>query len=131
TQRGSLEGTWYEAIATSLRSASETAIDGDGRETLTYPRERPLPATLETAEVATTPTPAALVLPPLPRVPIVPVVRPSAAGRDADLSRVLETVAESTLVMEEARDADSARREGIALHALLQHLPRVEHRQWP
>ncbi|HEY0918362.1 PD-(D/E)XK nuclease family protein, partial [Devosia sp.] len=59
-------------------------------------------------------------LPPLPAYRPVPVVRPSAAFAAADVSRALETTAEAAAV-----DADLARRKGIALHALLQHLARV------
>src|SRR5690606_23145919 len=61
---------------------------------------------------------SALSLAPLqPHVP-VPVVRPSTVGgsQRMDEFRALARAAESVL------DAESARREGVALHALLQHL---------
>jgi ATP-dependent helicase/nuclease subunit A len=56
-------------------------------------------------------------LDPLPAPKLVPIVRPSLVAGDARPERVLETAAETV------RDAETARREGIALHALLQHLP--------
>jgi ATP-dependent helicase/nuclease subunit A len=60
----------------------------------------------------------------LPEAPHVPLVRPSSAGAPGDELRVFDTAADA------AMDAETARREGIALHALLQHLGRFERTQW-
>src|SRR5207342_2770744 len=46
---------------------------------------------------------------------------------DADPTRVLETNAER---LSDPRDPEAARQEGIALHALLQHLSRIDPVHW-
>ena len=52
------------------------------------------------------------------------MIRPSTASKPADVERVYETAAEA------AYDADTARKRGIALHALLQHLGKVPRPDW-
>jgi ATP-dependent helicase/nuclease subunit A len=124
TQRGNLEGTWYEAIDTALRPAGEVFSDAEGSETaLLYPRDRGT-----TPSAAATPPPAAAMsvaptLEPLPPPRLVPVVHPSLAGAGAPVERSFHTAAEGVL------DAEAARREGLALHALLQHLGRIDREQ--
>jgi ATP-dependent helicase/nuclease subunit A len=54
-------------------------------------------------------------------------VRPSRAADEADPTRVLETNAER---LGNPRDPEAARKEGIALHALLQHLSRIDPTHW-
>lgn len=121
TKQARLDGTWYEAIETSLRPQSQSVTNTAGEETaLHYPADRVAATVAEVRDVAPIAGLAPVRLAPLPRPRLVPVVRPSLAGSRAERERVLETTAESV------RDAEAARREGIALHALLQHLPRIE-----
>ncbi|HEV7277454.1 MAG TPA: double-strand break repair helicase AddA [Devosiaceae bacterium] len=125
TQRGRLDGTWYEAVERSLRPASEVTGGAEGHQTLVFPAARPPTVAAGAAQVAAESSRAELVLPPLPEVLAVPVVQPSSARADAGMDRVFDTTAEA------ARDAEGARLEGIALHALLQHLPQVKRGQRP
>ena len=125
TKQGKPDGSWYEAIEQGLSSLSETVADADGNvAALVYPRERPAPAPLSAAKVRPDGAAGDLRLPPLPAHKPIRIIRPSEAGNDADPLRVLETAAESV------RDAETARREGIALHALLQHLPSAPAADW-
>src|SRR5690606_28854784 len=56
------------------------------------------------------------------------IIRPSRAADDAgDVARVLETTLER---LDDPRDPEAARREGIALHALLQHLSHIDPAHW-
>ncbi len=121
-------GSWYEAIERGLRDESEVVLDADGNETaLIYPRNRVayLPARASESEVAIT---GPLTLPPLPAYKLRRIVRPSRAADDvADTMRVLETTAER---IHDPRDPEAARKEGIALHALLQHLVNIDPAEW-
>jgi ATP-dependent helicase/nuclease subunit A len=118
TKTGKVEGTWYEAIAQALEPESEI-VDG----AIVYPRERPpvvpVAGTDEIVEAA-----RPLDLPPLKPHRLREVVRPSTASKPADIERVYETAAEA------AYDAETARKRGVALHALLQHLPKVARADW-
>ncbi len=120
-----LQGSWYEAIRSSLADDGvPIAIEGLEGEGLRYPRIQPAPRPIESAPSA----PAAgkaMVLPQVaPPQRSRTTIRPSSAAPHLPLEDALATEAETL------RDADLARREGIALHALLQHLARVpsEHR---
>jgi ATP-dependent helicase/nuclease subunit A len=66
-----------------------------------------------------------LSLPPLPAPAVIPVVRPSSAFTSTNPERVYDTSAES------AMGAEAARRSGIALHALLQHVASLQRADWP
>jgi len=110
-------GTWYEAIERALRPHGES-VDGP-EPALVYPRQRPEPKPVSGAARAAAISPATLHLPPLPPRRHIEVVRPSSAFVPADETRVFETAAEAVI------DAELARRKGLALHALLQHLGRV------
>jgi ATP-dependent helicase/nuclease subunit A len=130
TRQGKLDGTWYEAVDQALRADSESVLDADGVETaLIYPRERhPAHGAAEAGAAAPAMTP--LVLPELPKYRLRRIVRPStafAAESEPAPAEVLATAAER---LGDPRDPDAARREGTALHALLQHLGRVEPRHW-
>ena len=121
TKQGKIDGSWYEAVEQGLAPLSETTTDGEGAVVaIVYPRERPLAAPLpeETPESAASTGPLALA--PLSPHAAVPVVRPSAAFAEGEPVRALERAAEAAV------DADAARREGIALHALLQHLAQFD-----
>lgn len=113
-KNGKLDGSWYEAIEQSLGPEAEVLADG----TIVYPRERPATSRLSAGEEAVEPaaqwTPA-----PLPAHRRIEVIRPSSAFEAADTARVLQTNAEAAV------DAETARKQGIALHALLQHLPKI------
>jgi ATP-dependent helicase/nuclease subunit A len=100
--------------------------DDEGRETaLIYPREReaPQPVKSLTGQAAAASLPQAFAAVPAPRP--VPVVSPSSARGHVAPVLALDSLAE------QVRDAETARQEGIALHALLQHLGRVERELWP
>jgi ATP-dependent helicase/nuclease subunit A len=126
TRQGRLDGTWYEAVETTLRAHSEIVLDElGGAKALIYPRERPEPTPVTGAAAA-----APIAAPPLslaaPPKPVQrDIVRPSSAFTPADRERVFETRLEETV------DAEAARKEGTALHALLQHLGKVTPANWP
>ena len=120
-------GSWYEAIEQALRPGSEVAVDADGVETaLIYPQAE------AGATFAATTGSAGVIAPPLlPELPIYrlrQIVRPSTAFTETDPNRVLDTPAER---LSDPRDPEAARKEGIALHALLQHLTKVPSEAWP
>jgi len=121
-----LAGSWYEAIETTLRPLAESQLDQDGRETsLIYPRQRVAPAavTPKTPMVASTLQP--LVLQRVPGPALVEEVSPSNARGHVSRLLSLDTLAE------QVREAETARREGIALHAMLQHLGGIDRALWP
>ncbi len=127
TKRGKLEGSWYEAIEQRLRPDSEIVTDAEGAETaLIYPRERP-DAVAEPPAPAATDQPSLLLLPGLPTHRLRRIVRPSRAADGVDAERALDTSLER---LGDPHDPETARRNGIALHALLQHLTRVEPQHW-
>ena len=112
-----LEGTWYEAIERTLRPHGD--IIGGPEPALVYPRERPEPKPVAALAHPAVTVPPRLDLPPLPPRRHLEVVRPSSAYVPSEEMRVFETAAEAVM------DAELARRKGLALHALLQHLGRV------
>jgi len=119
TKTGKLEGTWYEAIAEALRPHSRVERDADGNETaLVFPSEGSAAGAANGNARAATPT-GPLHLEPLPKYTLRRIVRPSRAAADAEPETVLDSAIER---LGDRRDPDAARREGIALHALLQHL---------
>jgi ATP-dependent helicase/nuclease subunit A len=71
---------------------------------------------------------APLVLPQLPAYRLRRIVRPSTAFAETAPEQALATPAERA---GDARDPEAARRTGIALHALLQHLTKVPQADWP
>jgi ATP-dependent helicase/nuclease subunit A len=126
TKDGKLDGTWYEAIETALRPESEIVMDADGAETaLIYPHQRPAPLAVSDAVDSVAAATASLDLTPLPPPRIVPVVSPSSAFVAANPLQVYDTALDASV------DAEAARKEGLALHALLQHLGKVERSVWP
>jgi ATP-dependent helicase/nuclease subunit A len=72
--------------------------------------------------------PVALLLPELPAYRLRRIVRPSTALAEASPEQVLATPAQR---LADPRDPEAARAEGIALHALLQHLTKVPQADWP
>lgn len=126
TRTGKLEGTWYDSIETALRPLGRAQTDAEGNETaLVYPLDPVIaPQAIAPAKEPAIASMPALVLPPLPAPEVRPVVSPSSASSSGEQLRVFDTALE-TLV-----DADAARKEGLALHALLQHLGRVSREDW-
>ncbi len=121
------EGSWYEAIEQGLVDEVEVIADADGNATaMIYPRERVAYLPVRAGETAASPT-GQLVLPALPAYKLRRIVRPSRAADDVDPTRVLETNAER---LSDPRDPEAARKEGIALHALLQHLSQIDPAHW-
>ncbi|GLQ56028.1 double-strand break repair helicase AddA [Devosia nitrariae] len=117
--KGQVKGTWYEAIETALRPFARIEEDAGGSErALVYPMEVALPRMAGTPAIALSRV-APLTLAELPEPADRPVVRPSSAFAETVPPPVFDTAAQAV------RDAEEARRSGIALHALLQHLPRV------
>jgi ATP-dependent helicase/nuclease subunit A len=128
TKTGKIDKTWYQAIETALRPGAESISDAEGNETaLVYPAERAAVAPASAGAGGAAPG-AALVLPALPEYRLRRIVRPSSAfALDADPDMALATNAER---VGDPRDPEAARREGIALHALLQHLARLPADSW-
>lgn len=121
TQIGKIEGTWYERIEQALRPEAEIVADAEGSETaLIFPRERQAPHPVSRLTPQGPGAPRPLSLGPVPE-PIRPaILTPSGIGTPGRRAGAFDSNAE------QARDADLARREGIAVHALLQHLGRVD-----
>jgi len=121
------EGSWYKAIEAGLADETETVTDADGNTTaMIYPRERVAYLPARSPDAGTT-TSGEIALPALPAHRLRRIVRPSRAADDADPIRVLETNAER---LSDPRDPEAARKEGIALHALLQHLSHIDPVHW-
>lgn len=120
--RGNLEATWYEAIEQGLGDAAEPVHDAGGTVVArVFPAaaaHRFQPAAAAAGQAFQLPDTA-----PVPPPAHIPVVSPSSAA-PAARTAVLATKAEA------ARDAETARQSGLALHALLQHLGRVERTDW-
>ena len=117
TKNGRLDGTWYQAVETSLASAADRVEDAEGRLLAqVFPAGRPPSAAGASGPASTATRRAPLELPPLPTPVLVPTVLPSSAFSAVASARVFDTAAEAIV------SADVARRSGIALHALLQHL---------
>jgi ATP-dependent helicase/nuclease subunit A len=121
-------GSWYEAIEQGLADESEVVTDADGNATaMIYPRERVAYLPVRAAAAGET-ADGQITLPALPTAQLRRIIRPSRAADDApDVSRVLETNAER---LSDPRDPEAARKEGIALHALLQHLSHIDPVHW-
>ncbi|UJW84579.1 double-strand break repair helicase AddA [Devosia sp. SL43] len=121
-----LEDTWYQAIERALREHSEVKLDADGREiALVYPRERVEPHAVKSLGAATAAGRRPIRPAAVPAPAVVPLVSPSRVGAHVAPILALDSLAE------QVRDAEGARREGIALHALLQHLGRIERNDRP
>jgi len=125
TKDGTLEGSWYEAVEAALRPEAESLLGPDGSEAaLVYPRRRPAPAPVVPADAGPGEAAAGLDLGPLPEHRPRLAVHPSTAYAPSCPERLYGTA------LEAAVDAEAARREGTALHALLQHLGRVPRAYW-
>lgn len=129
TKQGKIDGSWYEAIEQALRPLGEVVRDKEGAETaIIYPHGLVEAGSTAAAGGASPGGIAPLVLPELPPYRLRRIVRPSTAFADANPDQVLATPAER---VGDRRDPEAARAEGIALHALLQHLMKVPQPDWP
>jgi len=125
TQRGKVEGSWYEAIESALADDTET-IESDGNVTARiFPIFRPKPAPVKFVDRSTARPVTWVAPPPLEPFAQPPVISPSHAREAAGTEPLLATFAE------QVRDAETARKSGLALHALLQHLGKVDRALWP
>lgn len=114
-----LKESWFAAIETALGEEMGEAALTDMLVARAYPAADTAPMDIATDTEKPVPAPAPLVLDPVP-APVEPErVYPSEAGRPGAPDAGLLPAAEGI------RDAETARREGLALHALLQHLPGV------
>lgn len=118
-----LEGSWYQAVEQALDplftdlhddAAALTARVYPALESPVYLGAVTRPA-LDNAPIDAAPVPEPLV---------APLVSPSRAKEGAEQRPILQSLAE------QARDAEGARKEGLALHALLQHLGKVRQEDW-
>lgn len=116
TKNGKLEGTWYEAIEDALKEETQScAIPDEDVRGLVFPHT-PIPPKSVEKSADKAPQRAAFVPEPLPSLQTPPIIQPSLAHNKAQL---FDSAAQSLV------NADDARREGIAIHALLQHLSTV------
>jgi ATP-dependent helicase/nuclease subunit A len=121
TKQGKVDGSWYEAIEQGLAPFSETVADTEGGvSALIYPAERQAAAEVLPGGEHVTAGPGTLTLAPLPPPKPIRIVRPSEVEKTANPERVLATR------LEESLDPETARLSGTALHALLQHLSKVD-----
>jgi ATP-dependent helicase/nuclease subunit A len=116
TPEKQLEGSWYQAIEQGLGADAEDEENVSGLLTAKVFPKRPevkyAASGLTMNQTMHTPLTVASV----PPQPTVPWIQPSGVG---DSRHALDTAAERL------RDAETARLEGLALHALLQHLVRI------
>lgn len=124
TKTGKLDGTWYQAIEGALKDESVPCpVPQSGDEGLTYPAIQTEPAIIREKRLAPEAERPTLQLSPLPRPQTREIIRPSSAYAAEDA--VFATNVEAII------DAETARKQGIALHALLQHLSRLDEDLWP
>ena len=125
TKTGKPDGTWYQAIDKALAEEAHRVEDAEGNLTaLLYPPPSPALLALVKPQEEPPPLPRPLTLPPLPSPVVVPIVQPSAAYEGQPDERTMDTATESLV------GAGAARRTGIALHALLQHLWHMPAESW-
>ncbi|NGP16837.1 hypothetical protein G5575_03280 [Devosia chinhatensis] len=117
-----LDGSWYQAVEQALEADLHPVTDDGMLVARVFPRLEPARRSGRGSVPSSSHQP--LILAPVPPPPVLPIVSPSRVGVEAAPFRLLQSVAE------EVRDAEAARKEGLALHALLQHLGRVERPQW-
>lgn len=118
TPEAQLEGSWYQAIEQGLMAEAVPLVDASGASAgLVYPAAPALSAAMAPAQAVVAPSESGpLALKPVPPPASEQLVSPSGAAAEADRFASLDTAAEAM------RDAEAARLEGLALHALLQHL---------
>ena len=120
TRTGKLEGSWYASIREALAAHGEIERDADGAEIAFHAPARPADTRLD--RIAAPPeAPAAepVHLDAVPPPPAPTILQPSRLAPPDDPLRLLDATAAQLV------DAEAARRAGLAVHALLQHLPKV------
>lgn len=118
-----LEGSWYQAIEQALADDLVDSHDAEGALVARlYPTDA-APRHLGPASIQPS-SDVSFSAAPVPEPPREPLVSPSRAGAGGE-----ETILQS--LAEQARDAEGARKQGLALHALLQHLRRIERENRP
>jgi ATP-dependent helicase/nuclease subunit A len=125
-QKSSDTQSWYQAIEASLGPAcvATTADDGAVHRVYRSPDSVPVAPVRVRPAVLGQNQPAFLAPSPIPAPPRRDILRPSSLGDDDPL-HVLDTAAQTQRDTTPGRAAERARGEGTALHALLQHLPRI------
>lgn len=119
-KRDPIDDTWFDIVHRALWAGPlEERFDADGAL-----REFTFPAVLSLPPVEDPPSQSVrrlepLVLAPLPGARAPAIITPSTAGEAEIPERALDSATESVI------GAESARRRGIALHALLQHLGNI------
>jgi ATP-dependent helicase/nuclease subunit A len=123
-----LENTWYAAIEQALRDDAESLVDAEGKLTaLIYPRLREAPQPVQKLAELVPLSALPLHLDKLaPRIEPV-IVTPSTVSAERARPQALHAL---DSLADQVRSADAARQEGIALHALLQHLGRIDPARW-
>ncbi len=120
-----LAGSWYQAIENALRPEAASVVDADGRETaLVYPRALVPPLPAGDGQAPAVPSGQPLSLDKVGAPGGMVTVTPSMAHGHVTQIAALDSFAE------QVRDAALARQEGIALHALLQHLGGIDKALW-
>lgn len=125
TRNGKLDGTWYEAIESALAGGAEMIEGENGTSALVYPIVRPRPVAVASSSVERPAPPPWIEPDALPAFAPPATTSPSRAYEARASEPALATAAERV------RDAETARKSGIALHALLQHLGRIDRALWP
>ena len=123
TKTGKPDGTWYAVIEKALgENCQPCSVLGSDTEGLVFPAIRPTPAPVKSGRKQDTQLREVFLPAPLPAPFPTEIIRPSSALEHDE--QVFETAAEA------ARDAELARKQGIALHALLQHLSGIDPEIW-
>jgi ATP-dependent helicase/nuclease subunit A len=120
TKTGKVEGSWYAAVERGLGPVAERLESAEGEVTLSYPPPGDMAASVAFGTAAPSLRLAPVVLPPLAVPTITEIVRPSSAG-----PKTGKPPATFATAIEMIRTAEQSRQNGIALHALLQHLSRA------
>lgn len=120
-KRTKVENTWYGAIEAALmEDSTPCSIPASEDKGIRFPEQTPEPLPVEKVVAPSVPAEDDFVIQPLPKQVEVEFVRPSQAHEDGEVGEldvdVFQTSAAAVL------DAEQARKQGIALHALLQHL---------
>ena len=119
-----LSGSWYDAIETGLGARAGAVVDAAG-DVVAKVFPAPMQAHFRPAPPPAIAAPDRVQLRSVPAPAGTAVIQPSYAAILSGRRDGLETRAEAV------RDAEAARREGLALHALLQHLTRLDPTDWP
>jgi len=118
TAKGKPDGSWHQAVATALAPELAVEILPGGVEVEAFPANPPPAKPLTDAADATEAPQAALSLGPAPEPPHRQLLHPSTIEADKPVDPLAPGA-------EALAGADAARRAGLAVHALLEHLPAI------